>query len=262
MVTWRVLGVGTAALAVAGGAAGVAVGSAGDAPPARAVAAAAGKPLAGKVIVIDPGHNGLNYKHPKTINKLVPAGPKKKACDTTGTATASGYTEHAYTWDVANRTAKLLRAQGATVKLTRPNDKGVGPCVNQRAAIGNKARADAAISIHADGAPASKRGFHVILPGYVKGYTGPIVAPSKRLGYDVRNAFKKGSGQPYANYVAKNGIDVRTDLGGLNMSTVPKVFIECGNMRNATDAKRMKSAAWRQKAAAALAAGLAAYVER
>jgi N-acetylmuramoyl-L-alanine amidase len=53
---------------------------------------------------------------------------------------------------------------------------------------------------------------------------------------------------------------VRTDLGGLNLSTVPKVFIECGNMRNTTDASRMKSAAWRQRAAQALANGLANYL--
>ncbi|GAA2607116.1 N-acetylmuramoyl-L-alanine amidase [Actinomadura fulvescens] len=218
------------------------------------------RPLAGKVIVIDPGHNGLNYRYPKVINRKVPAGPRKKACDTTGTATTSGYAEHAFNFDVAQRLAKILRAQGATVRLTRPHNRGVGPCINQRAAIANRLRADAAISIHADGAASSRRGFHVILPGYVKGYTGPIVKPSKRLGYDVRAAFRKL--QPYANYVGGDGLDVRTDLGGLNLSKVPKVFIECGNMRNRTDASRLKSASWRQKAAQRLAAGLGTYLRR
>ncbi|TDD60623.1 N-acetylmuramoyl-L-alanine amidase [Actinomadura rubrisoli] len=276
MVTWRGACAGTVAAAALAGTAGVVLGgtdrtaaSAGHAASAgqaastgRAASAAAARPLSGKVIVIDPGHNGLNHRYPKKINRKVKAGPFTKACDTTGTSTASGYTEHAYTFDVATRLAALLRAQGATVKLTRPNDRGVGPCVDGRAAIGNRARADAAISIHADGAPASKRGFHMILPGYVRGYTGPIVALSKRLGYDVRDAFRRGTGQPYANYVAKNGIDVRKDLGGLNMSKVPKVFIECGNMRNRADAARLKSATWRQGAAKALASGLAAYLRR
>lgn len=222
----------------------------------------AAKPLSGKIIVIDPGHNGLNYKHPKTINKLVSAGPKKKACDTTGTSTDSGYAEHAYTFDLADRLAKILRARGATVRLTRPDDKGVGPCIEKRAAIGNQARAHAVISIHADGAPAARHGFHVILPGSVKGYPEKIVKPSRTLGYDIRHAFAKGTGQPYADYIGKNGIDVRTDLGGLNLSTRPKVFIECGNMRNKTDAARMKSRAWRQRAAQALATGLGAYLTR
>lgn len=225
-------------------------------------AAVAAKPLTGKIIVIDPGHNGLNYKHPKIINKPVPAGPKKKACDTTGTSTDSGYTEHAYNFDVATRLAKILRAKGATVRLTRPDDKGVGPCIDQRAAIGDQARAHAVISIHADGAPASRRGFHVILPGLLKGYTDKIVKPSRTLGYDVRNAFAKGTGQPYADYIGRNGVDVRTDLGGLNLSTRPKIFIECGNMRNKTDASRLKSRAWRQRAAQALATGLGTYLAR
>lgn len=258
----RGLWVGLVAASAAGVAAtGVALADGPHSTPARPVAQArplAAKPLSGKVIVIDPGHNGHNHLHPKVINRKVPAGPFKKACDTTGTATTSGYAEHAYTFDVATRLAKILRAKGATVRLTRPNDRGVGPCVNDRAAIGNKMHADAAISIHADGAPSSRRGFHVILPGYVKGYTGPIVAPSKRLGYDIRAAFHRL--QPYANYVGGDGLDVRTDLGGLNLSKVPKVFIECGNMRNRTDAAHMKSAAWRQKAANALAAGMAAYI--
>ncbi|WP_067481071.1 N-acetylmuramoyl-L-alanine amidase [Actinomadura hibisca] len=262
MVAWRAVSVGAVAASAVAAAVVLPVEGGPSRPQAQAVAAATARPLAGKVIVIDPGHNGRNYKHPKVINRKVPAGPFKKACDTTGTATDSGYAEHAYTFDVATRMARLLRAQGATVHLTRPNDTGVGPCVNQRAALANKVRAHAAISIHADGAPGKRRGFHVILPGYVKGYTGPIVTPSKWLGYDIRYAFRKGTGQPYANYIGRDGLDVRTDLGGLNMSKVPKVFIECGNMRNATDAARMRSAAWRQRAAVSLATGMAHYLKR
>ena len=57
-----------------------------------------------------------------------------------------------------------------------------------------------------------------------------------------------------------DALDVRTDLGGLNLSTVPKVFIECGNMRNASDAAKLSSAAFRQRIAVALAAGLTAFL--
>ena len=38
--------------------------------------------------------------------------------------------------------------------LTRSTDTGVGPCVDERAAIGTLAGSDAAISIHGDGGPA------------------------------------------------------------------------------------------------------------
>ena len=50
-------------------------------------------PLAGKTIVIDPGHDGGNYAHPREINRLVDAGTLLKPCDTTGAETVSGYTE-------------------------------------------------------------------------------------------------------------------------------------------------------------------------
>ncbi|HEX4815658.1 MAG TPA: N-acetylmuramoyl-L-alanine amidase, partial [Nonomuraea sp.] len=129
----------------------------------------AAQPLDGKVIVIDPGHNGGNYRNPAAINRQVDVLTQKKACDTTGTQTNSGYTEAAFTWDVSNRLAKLLKRRGATVKLTRSGNTGVGPCITERAAIGNRAKADAAISIHADGSDAAHHGFHVILPKTING---------------------------------------------------------------------------------------------
>jgi N-acetylmuramoyl-L-alanine amidase len=214
--------------------------------------AALALPLHGKTIVIDPGHNGGNWSHPSEINRLVDAGGFQKACDTTGTSTNDGYSEAAYNLDVATRLARILRAAGARVVLTRTSNVGVGPCINERAAIGNRAHADAAISIHADGGPARGRGFHVIYK--------PGAAPSHRLALAIRAAFSAGTGEPYANYIGHDGLDVRSDLGGLNLSVVPKVFIETGNMRNAGDAKRLQSAAYRQSEAAALARGLEAFL--
>jgi N-acetylmuramoyl-L-alanine amidase len=216
--------------------------------------------LAGFTIAIDPGHNGGNDKHPEIINRLVSAGPFKKPCNTTGTSTVSGYSEHAFNWDVAIRLKAILQQQGAKVVMTRGNDTGVGPCVNERAAIANKAHADAAVAIHADGAATSGYGFHVIEPQRIKGYTESIVAPSRKLGDAIRGAFHTGTGEPYSTYLGKGGLDVRDDLGGLNLSKVPAVFIECGNMRNPADAARETSPAWRQKAAQALATGLAKFL--
>src|SRR6266478_5592816 len=133
--------------------------------------AALALPLHGKTIVVDPGHNGGNWSHPSEINRLVDAGGFQKACDTTGTSTNDGYSEASYNFDVATRLARILRAAGARVVLTRTNNTGWGPCINERAAIGNRAHADAAISIHADGGPAGGRGFHVIYkPGAAQSY--------------------------------------------------------------------------------------------
>src|SRR5215813_489536 len=225
-----------------------------------ASATAPSRPLAGKVIVLDPGHNGQNWSHPAVINQPVNVITETKPCDTTGTETLAGYSEHAFTFSVAMRLTRLLRAEGARVILTRTNDHGVGPCITQRAAIGNRAHADAAISIHADGGPPGGSGFDVIEPGLIAGHNDAIIGPSHRLALAIRGAYNRITHEPYANYVGNHGLDVRTDLGGLNLSTVPKVFIECGNMRNAGDAAKLSSAAFRQRIAAALAAGFTAFL--
>ncbi len=227
---------------------------------AAAAALALALPLQGKTIAIDPGHNGRNWAHTAEIGRLVDAGTLRKACDTTGTSTATGYSEAAYNLDVARRLARLLRAAGARVVLTRTTNTGWGPCITTRAAIGNRAHADAAISIHADGGPAGRRGFHVIYPPPVAGLTDDIAAESRRLALAVRSAFRAGTGEPFADYVGRRGLDVRSDLGGLNLSDVPKVFVETGNMRNAVDARRLASAAYRQREAVALARGLEAFL--
>ena len=87
--------------------------------PSASATAPSRRPLVGKVIVLDPGHNGENFSHPATINRLVNVITEMKPCDTTGTETDAGYSEHAFTFNVAMRLARLLRAEGATVILTR-----------------------------------------------------------------------------------------------------------------------------------------------
>ncbi|MFF4624751.1 N-acetylmuramoyl-L-alanine amidase [Nonomuraea jabiensis] len=219
------------------------------------------KPLEGKVVVIDPGHNGGNYRDPTAVNRKVNVLTKWKPCDTTGTQTNGGYTEAAFAFDVSKRLVKILEARGATVKLTRTSNNGVGPCITERAAIGNKAHADAAISVHGDGAAPANHGFHVIMPKKINGPVDKVVDASSKLGLDVRNAFAKGTGLPYSTYVGRDALIYRNDLGGLNLSRVPKVFIECGNMRNAAEAAKFQDPAFRQKIALALANGLQHYLE-
>ncbi|MEV5888448.1 N-acetylmuramoyl-L-alanine amidase [Nonomuraea fuscirosea] len=247
-----------ALLALSAGCGGAAAPAAREAelPASPPPAATPGLPLAGKTVVIDPGHNGGNAAHPEEINRLVDVITGRKPCNTTGTQTDAGFPEHAFTWDVAGKLRPILEKMGAKVVLTRPNDKGVGPCVTERAAIGNEARADAVVSIHGDGAAPSGHGFHVIMPGLLPGHNDAVVKPSRRLGRAVRDAYRDGTGMPYANYVARKGLQTRVDLGGLNLSTRPAIFIECGNMRNPGDAAKMSDPAFRKRMAAALADGV------
>ncbi|MEU0526558.1 N-acetylmuramoyl-L-alanine amidase [Streptomyces niveus] len=237
-----------------------------DAAPGDARPAPGDGPLAGRTVVIDPGHNPGNFKHTAEINKLVDIGTNRKECDTTGTSGNSGYTEAEFTADVSQRLRTLLRKEGATVKLTHENDRAWGPCVDERAEIGNKAGADAVISIHADGSAAGNRGFHVILPALVKSGgadTSKIVAPSRDLGERIAGNFVRTTGSAPSNYLGGGtGLDVRDDLGGLNLSTVPKVFVECGNMRDTKDIALLTSADWRQKAAQGMADGISSFLNR
>ncbi|MFI5884603.1 N-acetylmuramoyl-L-alanine amidase [Streptomyces sp. NPDC051554] len=222
-------------------------------------------PLKGKVVVIDPGHNVTNFQHSAEINRKVDIGTNWKECDTTGTSTNAGYAEAQFTMDVSHRLKAILEKQGVTVKLTHDGDSpSWGPCVDQRARIGNDAHADAAISIHADGAPVGDRGFHVILPGSVHAGgadTRAIVGPSAVLGKGIAGDYRRATGEQFSNYIGEGtGLVTRKDLGGLNLSTVPKVFIECGNMRDSNDAALLTNGAWRQKAAQGISEGIVSFL--
>ncbi|MBF8188660.1 N-acetylmuramoyl-L-alanine amidase [Nonomuraea sp. K274] len=245
-----------------GGAVPAALDAPADSPSPTEPVSPTSRALAGKVVVLDPGHNGGNAAHPEVINRQVDIITRRKPCNTTGTRTHAGYREHAFTWDVAVRLKPIMEEMGARVVLTRADDQGVGPCITERAAIGNAAGADAVVSIHADGAAPHGRGFHVIMPGLVPGHNDDIIKPSRRLGLAIRNAYRSGTRLPYADYVAKDGLQARTDLGGLNLSKRPAVFLEAGNMNNRRDAAKMSDAAFRERVATSLAAGLKQYLRR
>jgi N-acetylmuramoyl-L-alanine amidase len=226
------------------------------APSGRPVA---GQPLAGRVVGIDPGHNGANYTDPAFLNQAVWNGRENEACDTTGTETDAGYTEAQYNWNVAQYLQTDLEAEGATVVLTRDSNTGVGPCVTTRAEIINDAHAAVAIDIHADGGPAAGRGYSVLEP-VADGPNDGVVAASDAFGAMVRDTFGQVTGMPVSTYDGVDGVAPRDDLAGLNLTTVPKVLIECGNMRNATDAALLASSSFQARAAGALAEAITRFL--
>jgi len=217
------------------------------------------RPLAGKVVGIDPGHNGLNYTAPQVINQTVWNGQENEACDTTGTATDSGYSEAQFNFNVATYLQADLVAEGAHVVMTRSDNSGIGPCVTTRAAILNNAHADVAVDIHADGGPASGRGFTVLEP-VADGPNSGVIAASDTFAALLRTTFLADTGMPLSNYDGIDGLQPRNDLAGLNLTTVPKVLIETGNMRNATDAALLVTPAFQQAAASAMAQAITTYL--
>jgi N-acetylmuramoyl-L-alanine amidase len=213
------------------------------------------RPLAGKIIGIDPGHNGRNWTDPAFLSRQIWNGRQWENCDTTGTQTAGGYTEARYNFNVARYLRADLRRDGARVVMTRTSNSGIGPCVDRRARIINRGHADVAVDIHADWAPPSGRGFAILEP-VRDGPNNHVIGGSRRLGRDIRAAFLSRTAMPVSNYDGVHGIKFRDDLAGLNLTTVPKILIECGNMNNATDAGMLTSARFQRRAARALEAAI------
>jgi N-acetylmuramoyl-L-alanine amidase len=156
-------------------------------------------------------------------------------------------------------TATAVRL-GAKVLMTRTSNSASawGPCVDQRGRRGNKAHADLKLSIHGDGTFArGAHGFHVIYAPD-RGRTADTYAASRRYALATRTALEQGGFSP-ANYIAGGtGLDVRGDLGTLNLSNMATVMVECGNMRDPGDAARMTSARGQAAYAKALVAGIRA----
>jgi N-acetylmuramoyl-L-alanine amidase len=203
------------------------------------------------IVGIDPGHNGGNFDDPSYIGRLIWNGREWETCNTTGTETDSGYTEARFNFDVATFLGDDLRRAGARVVMTRTSNNGVGPCVTRRAQIISRSHADVAIAIHADGAPASGRGFAVLEP-VADGPNDKVITSSARFGRDVRAAVLEYTTMPVSTYDGVDGITHRDNLAGLNLTSVPDVLIECGNMRNPADAALLTSADFQQRIAMAL----------
>src|SRR5579863_6885712 len=230
-------------------------------PSSRRPAQPRPRPLAGKVIGIDPGHNGGNGADPGYINQPIWNGRETETCDTTGTETDAGYTEAQFNFDVALYLRADLVSAGARVVMTRTSNDGVGPCVNTRAQILNNAHPDVAIDIHADGGPAWGRGFTVLEP-VADGPNDQVIRASERFGSDVRAALLAGTSMPVSDYYGSHGIEFRNDLAGLNLTTVPKVLIESGNMTNATDAALLTTPRFQRQLAGALLAAILKFLHR
>lgn len=231
------------------GVASVAIGLAALARVPRAAAAGSG------VVFLDAGHNAISDA---SMARQVPNGRgSTKPCNTSGTATADGYPEHAFNWAVVTLVGQSLNQQGIRTQLSRDGDDGVGPCIDQRANLANAARPEAIVSIHADGGPPSGSGFHV-------NYSSPPLnevqaVPAVRLAHAMRDALVQSGFRP-ATYIGSDGLYGRDDLAGLNLAEYPAVLVELGNMKNVDDATRMQSLNGRAGYAAAVTAGIVAFL--
>ncbi len=219
-------------------------------------AAAAPAGLAGKIVFLDPGHNGANDA---SISRQVPTGRGgTKDCQASGTSTDEGYPEHSFTWETTLRIRQALSALGIRTAMSRGDDTGLGPCVDERAAMANALQPDAIVSIHADGGPPTGRGFHVLYssPPLNQAQAGPSVRFAQLMANQLQS-----SGIPAANYIGQGGLNPRSDIAGLNLAQYPSVLVELGNMKNPADKALITSPEGRQKYAEAVVRGIAAFLQ-
>lgn len=212
--------------------------------------------VAGKIVFLDPGHNGSNDA---SISRQVPNGRGgTKDCQASGTATADGQlAEHTFNWDTTLRIRQALTALGVRTAMSRGDDTDLGPCIDERAAMANSIRPDASVSIHGDGGPATGRGFHVLYaaPPLNTAQAGPSVQFAKIMRDQLA-----GSGIPPATYIGSSGLDPRSDIAGLNLAQYPSILVELGNMKNPADSALMTTPAGRQKYADAVVRGIVAFL--
>jgi N-acetylmuramoyl-L-alanine amidase len=222
---------------------------------ATATQASAQSDIAGKAVFLDPGHGGAGGA---ALSRQVTNGRNgTKDCGTTGTSTSDGFPEHAFTWDVVALVNANLQARGVRTELSRNDDSGSAPCVDERARMANAMHPDAIVSIHADGGPAGGRGFHV-------NYSSPPLndaqrGPAMQLASVMRNALVAGQFQP-STYIGTDGMYGRADLAGLNLADYPAILVELGNMKNSGEGAQMESADGRARYAAAVTQGIVDYL--
>jgi N-acetylmuramoyl-L-alanine amidase len=221
-----------------------------------------GNSLVGKTIFLDPGHQGSAAGN--DMNKPVPDGRGgTKPCQTSGATSPDGIAEHTVNWDITQLVKAGLESQGAKVVLSRQDDTGWGGCIDERANAANASDADVAVNIHADstspGTDAAKSGFHIIVPELpIPDATVNEVqsGPGRKAAEQMRDAFKAAGLVP-ANYAgAQDGLQTRADVAAVNLTKVPDVFAELGNLSNPTDAATLSSKDGQLKYAIGLVDGI------
>jgi N-acetylmuramoyl-L-alanine amidase len=207
--------------------------------------------LAGKVIVIDPGHQAhADYG----LEPIGPGSSRAKAKVSSGTSSAlTGVPESQVALEVGLKLRDALSALGIKVVMTRTS-QDVDIPNSVRAQIGNTAGADLTIRLHCNGGGRSAHGLFTLYPASIKGWTDDIFAASKRAAIIVQRDLIAATG------AQDRGVQERSDLTGFNWSDVPVVLVEMGFMSNAAEDTQLRSGAYQDKIVQGFVAAVVEYL--
>ena len=198
-----------------------------------------------RVIVIDPGHGGVNGG---TIS-VVDHRPEKE-----------------FTLDWALRLQPLLEKEGWQVYLTRTDDVDIA--LSNRVTVADSRRADLFISLHfnssaPDQKPAGLATFcmtPVGMPSTVtRDYADALFQSYPNNNYDAQNVQLAEHLQRFllhATGLEDRGVNWARFMGVLRGQHRPSVLIEAGFLSNPHEAKRIEDPDFRQKLAEAVAEAL------
>lgn len=205
------------------------------------IAVAAG-PLAGKTVVIDPGHGGEDPG-----------------------AVVNGFQEKHVNLQIALMLEPLLKGAGASTVYTRISDSTLGDSAQRRRSdletrlqIANESNGDIFISIHADSLQDASRTGVVVFYGPESGYLYPhsrppeLIAQSRNLALTLRDSLR---------HVAQaDDRGVRSVpyyiLGKINL---PAVLAEVGTLTNYAEAIKLNDPNYQQQVAASIFSGILSY---
>ena len=216
-----------------------------DAPPAFGT---------NRVIVIDPGHGGINA----------------------GTIGAGDHRpEKEFTLDWARRIQPLLEQEGWQVVLTRTNDVDIA--LSNRVTVAENRHADVFLSLHFNAAPPDPR-FNSAAPDpkpaglatfcltpmgmpstVTRGYPDILFQGYPNNSFDIQNvqlAERLQRSLLHATGMEDRGVNRARFIGVLRGQRRPSVLIEAGFMSNPHEVRRIESPDFRQKLAEAVAAAL------
>jgi N-acetylmuramoyl-L-alanine amidase len=205
---------------------------------------------AAALVCLDPGHGTA----PEIGRQVEPIGPGSRQLKIKDPGGAAG--EAPVALAIARRTRTLLLARGYRVVMTRtsPGYRGGN---RERARFCNARGAALMIRIHADGSTDSAiHGISTLVPALRRGWTSDIYGASGRAGRLLQQELVAATG------ARDLGVVERADLTGFNWADVPAVLVETGFMSNRREGALLRSAAYQQKLARALAGGAQRFLSR
>ncbi|PTA69114.1 N-acetylmuramoyl-L-alanine amidase family protein [Deinococcus arcticus] len=182
------------------------------------------RPLAGRVITLDPGHGGSQN----------------------GGAGSLRVPEKDLVLPIALRAAELLRAQGASVNLTRSGDVTLG--LVERGLLAEAAGSDLLISIHANALPDGRD---------PRGIRGPEVYFTHPQAQPLAAALLSALRERLPDLGPGTGLKPGADLALTRPTTQPSVLVELGYLTDPGNLRLLHSPGGQERMAQAIAQGVA-----